>query len=85
MKNENLKKYIKEYVQIEKQLKGVKELEKRQKELKTLITQEMEDKDIKQYNFCGRVITYIKGYIRKAYEVPEAVINPSVKIQGGAR
>ena len=85
MEHKDLTQLVREYVQVEKQLVELKELEKQKNDLKKQITKEMERRELDRFNFNGRYITYIKEYVRPAYEVPECVIAPSVRIQGGAR
>lgn len=85
MENKDLTQLVREYVQVEKQLVALKELEKQKNDLKKQITKEMERRELERFNFNGRYITYIKEYVRPAYEVPACTIAPSVRIQGGAR
>ena len=85
MEHKDLTQLVREYVKVEKQLEPLKELEKKKNELKKEITKEMERRTLERFNFNGRYITYIKEYVRPAYEVPECTIAPSVRIQGGTR
>lgn len=85
MEHKDLTQLVREYVQVEKQLVELKELEKQKNDLKKQITKEMERRELDRFNFNGRYITYIKEYVRPAYEVPECIIAPSVRIQGGSR
>lgn len=85
MEHKDLTNLVREYVEVEKQLQKLKELETKKNNLKKAITKEMEKRTLDRFNYCGRYITYIKEYVRPAYEVPETTIAPSVRIQGGTR
>ena len=88
MKNEDLRKHIKEYaknVRAMQRLTKYKELEARNKELKELITNEMKEANIIDYQYAGLFIKYIAEHMQKGYTVPDKLIKSSVRIQGGAR
>lgn len=83
MKNEDLKKYIKEYaknVRAMQRLTKYKELEARNKELKELMTNEMIKDNIKKFEYIGLSINYIGEHIQKAYTVPSKLIKSSIRI-----
>ena len=85
MEHKDLTKLVLKYKELEEKMKEFKELDKEIRQVKKEITEEMISRQLDRFNYGGRFVTFIKGYTRPAYEVPEAIIAPSVRIQGGTR
>ena len=85
MENKDLTKLVLKYKELEEKMKECKELDKEIRQVKKEITEEMISRNLDKFNYGGRFITLIKEYVRAEYTVPETIIAPSVRIQGGTR